>query len=51
MNTVWIVSSGDGCDGDEWKLEGIYSTREKADEACKGTRCNEPEEWSVDPEK
>lgn len=28
--TVFLLTTGDGSDGDEWTVEGIYSTRSKA---------------------
>lgn len=31
--TVWIVTEGDGDDGNEWRIDGVYSTQEAADAA------------------
>ena len=32
---VWLLTTGDGCDGSEWDVQGIYSTYELAEKACK----------------
>jgi hypothetical protein len=31
--TVFLLTDGDGSDGDEWQVIGIYSTRELAEQA------------------
>ena len=33
MKSVFLLTSGDGSDGDEWSLIGVYSTRELAEKA------------------
>jgi hypothetical protein len=59
---VWILLSGDGMDGDEYSLLGIYSSLEAADAAkdiyqqpiyrpdgsTYSLSCNDPEEVTVD---
>ena len=30
MKTVWLLTTGDGSDGNEWRLESIHSTKEGA---------------------
>lgn len=60
---VYLLTTGDGSDGDSWCVEGIYSTREKADaakvayESYQITRpngstytrfANDIEEWPLD---
>ena len=32
---VWLLTTGDGSDGSEWNVEGIYSTLELAEKAKK----------------
>lgn len=63
MRSVFLLTKGDGSDGDEWHVIAIYSTRDRADRAKvdydtekhyrpDGTYyyriSNEIEEWSVD---
>jgi len=58
---VWLLTTGTGQDGDEWSVEGIYSTKEKAELAKKRFQVPpnsvdgyeyvddyEVEEWDVD---
>ncbi len=62
--TVYLLTTGEGCDGDEWYVVSIHSTRENAERAkvdhdtTKHMRpdgshyfsyANEIEEWPLDP--
>ena len=66
MRKVFLLTRGDGDDGSEWDVVGIYSTRENADQAKvdydtkKHFRpdgsyylnfSNEIEEWEIDPKE
>ncbi len=33
MDKVWLLTTGTGQDGDEWNVEGIHGTEEKAIQA------------------
>ena len=50
MSNVYLVTTGDGSDGDEWNVHGIFATQEAADtfvrEASRNC-CYEVEEWGV----
>jgi hypothetical protein len=60
--TVYLLTTGDGSDGDEWGVLGIFTTREKAEAAKAAYRLpvrrgdgsqysrsvNDVEEWPVD---
>lgn len=59
--SVYLLTTGDGSEGDEWKCKAIYSTREDAEKARQeyerprtrldGTTCHYEaavEEWPVD---
>ena len=63
MESVWLVTTGDGSDGDEWMCHGIYSTEEKAlvhqkwymrermrPDGSTFHRVADVEEWPVDPD-
>ena len=60
---VYLLTYGDGSDGDEWGVISIHATKESA-EAAKAkyeqpksrqdgtswvSRCNDIEEWAVEP--
>lgn len=55
MRTVYLLTAGEGCDGDAWEVLGVYSTRERA-EAARGEYLdrhespwpNPVEEWPLD---
>jgi hypothetical protein len=62
MTKIYLLTTGDGSYGNEWGVQGIYSTRNKAEEAQKEyslpqktiygqeyTRESEIEEWELDP--
>ena len=50
MSNVYLVTTGDGSDGDEWNVHGIFASQEAADtfvrEASRNC-CYEVEEWGV----
>ena len=56
VSKVWLLTEGDGEDGNSWFVIGIYSTREKAEkakstyDALKTHHRAVIEEWSVDHE-
>lgn len=62
MKKVWLLTTGDGSDGNEWDVRGVYSTEALAEKARKEyeTPIQRPdgtsyhydanvEEWDVDP--
>ena len=59
--TVFLLTTGDGSDGNEWSVQGIYSTRELAEiaqakysepqkrfDGSTYIRESEIEEWEID---
>lgn len=47
--TVYLVTTGDGSDGNEWNVEGIYATRQLAEEEAATWPGNvQVEEWTVE---
>jgi len=63
MESIWLLTTGrHGVDGDEWNLESIHSTKQKAEIAkhtygipkfrSDGSKYNykaDIEEWDIDP--
>jgi len=50
VSNVYLVTTGDGSDGDEWNVHGIFATKEAADNfACGASNIlfYEVEEWGV----
>jgi hypothetical protein len=48
MAKVYLVVSGDGSDGSPDSTEGIFSTREKANEFIDSVRGRNTEEWDIE---
>ncbi len=58
MKTVYLVTAGDGSDGNEWRVETIQSTREAAEAWIAAHNAHRPrwaeltpdniEEWGVE---
>jgi len=48
---VFLFTTGDGSDGNEWDVEGVYSSREAAERARRESgypeRNSDIEEWPV----
>jgi hypothetical protein len=50
VSNVYLVTTGNGSDGDEWNVHGIFATQEAADTFVRGTSGHsfyEVEEWGV----
>jgi len=45
---VFLLTTGDGSDGNKWGVQGIYSSRELAEIAQSDIRESKIEEWEVD---
>lgn len=62
--SVWLVTAGEGVDGDEWRVLGVFSTLDRArewvrahnahagpgDEIIEGGYRTDIEEWPLNPE-
>lgn len=64
MTTVFLLTTGDGSDGNEWGVLGVYSARELAEKSKKRYESPRPniygnlyspesqiEEWEVDKDQ
>lgn len=57
MASVFLLMSGDGSDGNEYRIEGVYSTEEKATAAMAVLRSRSKwrdlsvDEWVVDADE